>query len=206
MRERNIGWLLPVCTLTGDGTCSLGMCPDQESNLQLLGVWNDAATIRATWPEPLWIFLSKDSPSCCLGPALGLTVVTVSFAWLLTLSPLLLLPPQSPAVAVLALSGKTSTSEHIVGRGLLQGAFLFLFLSGVLASTFRIIEQMTMYQGRKGKRGCQMCGGNLSSREFLPREIQVKQRCATALSKASFCRPLSSYVEGIMFMCQACYM
>ena len=36
-RERNIDvgnvdWLPPICTLTVDGTCKPGMCPDQESN------------------------------------------------------------------------------------------------------------------------------------------------------------------------------
>lgn len=35
--QRNIDQLLPVCTLTGDGTCSLGMCPAQKSTQQPFG-------------------------------------------------------------------------------------------------------------------------------------------------------------------------
>ena len=31
-RERNIDWLLVSYILTGDKTCNLGMCPDQELN------------------------------------------------------------------------------------------------------------------------------------------------------------------------------
>ena len=31
-KEKNVNWLPPVCTLTRDLTCNLGMCPDQESN------------------------------------------------------------------------------------------------------------------------------------------------------------------------------
>ena len=42
LRERNIKWLPPTCTLSGDQTHNLGMCPDQESNQQLCSEWNDA--------------------------------------------------------------------------------------------------------------------------------------------------------------------
>ena len=31
--------LPPICTPTGNQTCNLGMCPDQELNSQPLGVW-----------------------------------------------------------------------------------------------------------------------------------------------------------------------
>ena len=34
---RNIDGLLPICTLTGDRSCNLGVCPDWELN-----------------PQPLW--------------------------------------------------------------------------------------------------------------------------------------------------------
>ena len=44
MRERNIDWLPHVYTLTRDGTCKLGMCPDWELNPQPFGVWDDAPT------------------------------------------------------------------------------------------------------------------------------------------------------------------
>ena len=44
MWVRNIDWLLPICTCTGDhtcsywdGTCNLGMCPELESNPQPFG-------------------------------------------------------------------------------------------------------------------------------------------------------------------------
>ena len=49
---RNIDWLLPIHTLTGDQTHNLGTCPDQESNLQPLGVRDDAPVNGATWPGP----------------------------------------------------------------------------------------------------------------------------------------------------------
>ena len=38
MREGNIYLLPPVCAPTGDQTHSLGMCPDQELNLQTFSV------------------------------------------------------------------------------------------------------------------------------------------------------------------------
>ena len=38
MSERNINWLPPVCTPTGDQTHNLGMCPDWGLNLQPFGV------------------------------------------------------------------------------------------------------------------------------------------------------------------------
>ena len=31
-RDRNINWLALKCTLAGDHTHNLGMCPEQESN------------------------------------------------------------------------------------------------------------------------------------------------------------------------------
>ena len=40
-RKRNIYQLLPICALTGDRTYNLGMCPDQELNLQPFGVQDD---------------------------------------------------------------------------------------------------------------------------------------------------------------------
>ena len=43
--EIDIDHLPPLCVLTGDQTCNLGMCPDPELNLQPLGVWGDAPTI-----------------------------------------------------------------------------------------------------------------------------------------------------------------
>ena len=43
-RERNINWLPPIYALTGDGTHNLAMFPDQESNPQPFGVWDDAPT------------------------------------------------------------------------------------------------------------------------------------------------------------------
>ena len=51
MWERNINWLPPVYTLTRDRTHNLGVCPDQELNPQPFGVWEDAPTNWATWPE-----------------------------------------------------------------------------------------------------------------------------------------------------------
>ena len=41
---RNIDWLPPVSTLTGDQTHSLGMCPDQGSNPQPSDVWDNIPT------------------------------------------------------------------------------------------------------------------------------------------------------------------
>ena len=53
-KERNINvrqkhWLAaPVCAPTGDWTCKLCMCPDQESNLKSLGAWDNTSTNWAT--------------------------------------------------------------------------------------------------------------------------------------------------------------
>ena len=41
---RNINQLPPVCALTGDGTCNLGMCPDSGLSPQPFGVWDNAPT------------------------------------------------------------------------------------------------------------------------------------------------------------------
>ena len=46
--ERERDRLHPVYTLTGDQTRNLGMCPDQESNPQPFGAWDDAGA-RASW-------------------------------------------------------------------------------------------------------------------------------------------------------------
>ena len=43
VREK-LDWLLFVCAPTGDATHSIGMCPDQESNPQCFGVWDDTPT------------------------------------------------------------------------------------------------------------------------------------------------------------------
>ena len=40
-RERNIDQLPPICAPARDQTRNLGMCSDQESNLQPFGVWDD---------------------------------------------------------------------------------------------------------------------------------------------------------------------
>ena len=48
-KERNIDGLPPVCTLTGDRTYNLGMCPDRESNPQHFGLWDNIPT---NWPSP----------------------------------------------------------------------------------------------------------------------------------------------------------
>ena len=65
-RERNIDVtekldrLPPVRALPGNQTHNLGRCPDQESNLQPFGVWDDAPANAATWPGlPLLFFLIK---------------------------------------------------------------------------------------------------------------------------------------------------
>ena len=50
MWERNIVWLPPVPTPTGDRTCNLGLCTDLKLNPQHVGVWDDAPTNWATWP------------------------------------------------------------------------------------------------------------------------------------------------------------
>ena len=41
-RERNVDWLLPIHAPTENRICNLGVCPDWELNLQLLGIWDDA--------------------------------------------------------------------------------------------------------------------------------------------------------------------
>ena len=44
MWERNIHWLLPMHTSTGDWTPNLGMCLDWELNLPPFGVWENTLT------------------------------------------------------------------------------------------------------------------------------------------------------------------
>ena len=56
-RERNMDSLLPVHALTRNWTHNLGMCPDQELNLQPFGVQDNAPTNSATWPGQLLVFL-----------------------------------------------------------------------------------------------------------------------------------------------------
>ena len=51
MWERNINWLLFVCTVTGDWTCSPGTCPDQESNRQSFALRDNAQPAEPHWPE-----------------------------------------------------------------------------------------------------------------------------------------------------------
>ena len=50
--ERNINWLPPIRTPTGDQTCNLSMCLDQESNPQPFSLWDDAPTNWTTPPRP----------------------------------------------------------------------------------------------------------------------------------------------------------
>ena len=52
MWEKNINPLPPIRTPTGDWTCNLGMCPDQDSDPWSFGVWDDASTNWATLPGP----------------------------------------------------------------------------------------------------------------------------------------------------------
>ena len=46
-KETSIG-CLPICALTRDGPCNLGMCPDLESNQQPFSLQDDAPTNWAT--------------------------------------------------------------------------------------------------------------------------------------------------------------
>ena len=50
MWERNVNQVPPICTLTGDGTHNLGMCPDWELNPQPFGVQDDATSNWAAQP------------------------------------------------------------------------------------------------------------------------------------------------------------
>ena len=47
-RERSISWLPPIRSGTRDQTFNLGMCLDQEPDLQLLQLRDNAPTNRAT--------------------------------------------------------------------------------------------------------------------------------------------------------------
>ena len=61
-REKNIDWLPPIHTPTGDWTHRLGMCPDWKLNPQPFNVWGNAPANWATgqgqteyvWKEILW--------------------------------------------------------------------------------------------------------------------------------------------------------
>ena len=47
--ERNIDWLSFICTLTGDQTGNLGMCPDQELNWLPFALQEDAQSTEPQW-------------------------------------------------------------------------------------------------------------------------------------------------------------
>ena len=63
LRERNINWLSPICALTRDGTCNLGMCPDGGSNPQSFGIRDNAPT---DWATPARVIKSLFKRSCHL--------------------------------------------------------------------------------------------------------------------------------------------
>ena len=56
---RDIDQLPDACTPAENWTCNLGMCPDWESNLWLLGLWNDAPTNWVTTARALFFFLTS---------------------------------------------------------------------------------------------------------------------------------------------------
>ena len=53
MWEININRLPLTLSPTRDGTCNLGMCPDQESNPKPFGIWDNAPTNWTTQPGPM---------------------------------------------------------------------------------------------------------------------------------------------------------
>ena len=50
MWDRNIDWLLPIHTPTGNWTCNLSMCPDWELNSHPFGVRDDTPTTEPHQP------------------------------------------------------------------------------------------------------------------------------------------------------------
>ena len=58
MCKRSNNWLPPKCTWTGDWTCNLRMCPDQESNLQPFGYETMLQLTEPHWPG-IFFFLSS---------------------------------------------------------------------------------------------------------------------------------------------------
>ena len=61
--ERNIGWLPFVGSLTGDWTCSPGMCPDQESNPGPFSLLDDnAPTSGATLARAEYLLSHQTFP------------------------------------------------------------------------------------------------------------------------------------------------
>ena len=68
-RKRNINHI--IYTPTWDQTCHLAMCPDQESNLQPFGIWNDTSTSWATQPGLSVLFLSLRLCNCLLKSKYG---------------------------------------------------------------------------------------------------------------------------------------
>ena len=65
-RERNIDQSPPIHTQTGDGTCNLGMGPDQGSKPQHFGIWGNAPTNWATRPGLMIFFFNLRNTSCIL--------------------------------------------------------------------------------------------------------------------------------------------
>ena len=60
MWERNINRLPAISGPTRDGTQNLGVCPDQESNLQPFGIWDTAPTNWAARPgQHFWLFYKE---------------------------------------------------------------------------------------------------------------------------------------------------
>lgn len=59
--ERNVDQLLSICAPTRAQIHNLGICPDQESNPQLFGLWDDAPTNQTTRPELIQHLLNSNS-------------------------------------------------------------------------------------------------------------------------------------------------
>ena len=55
MWERNIYWLPSICVCTCDWACSLGVCPEWESNPQILGYRRMLQLTKSQWPG--WILI-----------------------------------------------------------------------------------------------------------------------------------------------------
>ena len=66
-REREKHWSVASCRSPDQrGTRSLGVCPDHGPNPQPFGVWDDALTNWATWPELTIVFKLNTAHWKCL--------------------------------------------------------------------------------------------------------------------------------------------
>ena len=80
--ERLVASCMHSSNSNGDWTRNLGMCPDQESNPQPFGVWDDAPTNLATWPGLILFFCCSCRHIFLVDQRVSLFKIYVQDKWL----------------------------------------------------------------------------------------------------------------------------